>query len=330
MKKALILSGGGSRGSFQVGVWKYLKEINWYPDMICGTSVGAINAVAIGCGLTVKQLSDIWVKSGRRKIYSLKLLDFAANILLRKRLVPLMDTTPFKSMLQSSVDFGRLKKSNIEIIISAVNLHTALPEFFNQNEITIDHVMASGSMPVIFPSQMIDGVPYWDGGIMANIPLLPALARGMNEIIVVPLSPVGHVHRLPEPRSLMDAGEHLMEQSLVSSYQSTLMGYGSPGINDLVPGSSYLRKKNMYRNEALNMYRNPSLNPDDPPLNPAGQDHLQTHATPRIITIAPSKMLGIPSLLNFTPEQANSLMAQGYDNARSQLKEISRLYKKTL
>ena len=37
MKRALILSGGGARGAFQVGVWKYLREINWTPDLICGT-----------------------------------------------------------------------------------------------------------------------------------------------------------------------------------------------------------------------------------------------------------------------------------------------------
>ncbi|MBF0574025.1 MAG: patatin-like phospholipase family protein, partial [Desulfamplus sp.] len=55
MKRALILSGGGSRGSFQVGVWRYLQEKQWYPDMICGTSIGAINAVAIGSGLTTEQ-----------------------------------------------------------------------------------------------------------------------------------------------------------------------------------------------------------------------------------------------------------------------------------
>ena len=50
MKKALILSGGGARGAFQVGVWQYLREINWTPDLICGTSIGAVNAAAIGSG----------------------------------------------------------------------------------------------------------------------------------------------------------------------------------------------------------------------------------------------------------------------------------------
>lgn len=301
MKRALILSGGGARGSFQIGVWRYLQEKQWYPEMICGSSIGAINAVAIGSGLSVDQLTQLWIKSGSKNIYRLKLIKFVANALFRKQLTPLMDTTPLKSMIHSAVDFNRLKKSTTEIIISAVNLHTALPEFFNQNEITIDHLMASSAMPIIFPSHMVDGTPYWDGGIMANVPLLPALVRGMDQIIVVLLSPVGHLSTLLEPRLLMDAGEHLMEQSLISSYQSTLMGYGNPEINDLLPGSTYLRKKRANNN----LDQNPVQN-----------------QTPRIITIAPSKMLGIPSLLNFTLKQANELIADGYKNACHELKDI--------
>ncbi|MBF0242561.1 MAG: patatin-like phospholipase family protein [Desulfamplus sp.] len=277
MKRALILSGGGSRGSFQVGVWKYLQEKNWYPDLICGTSIGAINAVAIGSGLTVQEIANIWRTSGsnRDKIYKLKIFDFLANALFNRRLVPLMDTTPLKKMIQSAIDFNRLKQSKIEIVISAVNLNTALPEFFNQHEITVDHIMASSAMPIIFSPQKIGQVSYWDGGIMANTPILPALVYGADEIIVVLLSPVGHQTGLPEPKKLMEAAEHLMEQSLASSYQATIMA------------------------QFFKIY---------------------SCKTPKIITIAPSKMLGIPSLLNFTQKQANLLMADGYKNACKELK----------
>jgi NTE family protein len=76
MKKALILSGGGARGAFQVGVWKYLREINWTPDLICGTSIGAINAAAIGSGMPVKRLIDLWETHNRSEIYRLKTLHF--------------------------------------------------------------------------------------------------------------------------------------------------------------------------------------------------------------------------------------------------------------
>ncbi|MBF0376934.1 MAG: patatin-like phospholipase family protein [Desulfamplus sp.] len=313
MKRALILSGGGSRGSFQVGVWKYLQEKKWYPDMICGTSIGAINAVAIGSGLTVEEMANIWTTSvsNRKKIYKLQILNFIANALFRGRWVPLMDTTPLKNMIQSNIDFSRLKKSTTEIIISAVNLHTAIPEFFNQNEITINHIMASSAMPIIFPPHKINGIPYWDGGIMANIPLLPALSREMDEIIVVLLSPFGHDFHLPEPKKLFDAGEHLLEQSLVSSYQNTLMGQDIKSIKDQLSASSYLRRKSQIEDFTKRESDNIS-----------NVNNNKRKTTPRIITIAPLKMLGIPSLLNFTLEQANRLIAQGYNNAHQKLNNI--------
>ena len=49
-KRALILSGGGGRGAYQIGVLTYLEEMNWSPDMLVGTSIGAVNAVALGSG----------------------------------------------------------------------------------------------------------------------------------------------------------------------------------------------------------------------------------------------------------------------------------------
>ncbi|MFO7558480.1 MAG: hypothetical protein R6X10_06585 [Desulfobacterales bacterium] len=77
-------------------------------------------------------------------------------------------------------------------------------------------------MPILFPWQYVDGEPYWDGGVMANTPLFPALESGAEEIIVVMLSPVGHQLR-KEPGNLMTAGELVFEHLLLGSCQSTLM-----------------------------------------------------------------------------------------------------------
>ncbi len=67
-KKALVLSGGGARGAYQAGVVKYLEEIQWKPDIICGTSVGAINASAIGSGMDSKKLIELWLNLDKKKI----------------------------------------------------------------------------------------------------------------------------------------------------------------------------------------------------------------------------------------------------------------------
>ncbi len=82
MKRALILAGGGARGSFQAGVWKYLVQIGWKPDIICGTSIGAINAAAIGSGMDIKTLIHLWTTYNSRRMYRLNFLQFMCEILI--------------------------------------------------------------------------------------------------------------------------------------------------------------------------------------------------------------------------------------------------------
>ena len=201
MKKALILSGGGARGAFQVGVWKYLREINWTPDLICGTSIGAVNAAAIGSGMSVERLIDIWKTHNRSEIYRFKVLKVLSSALYGRPFKAVLDTAPMRAMLTRHLNLEALRRSPIEIIISAVHLATGRLHLYNQDVIEIDHLMASSAMPILFPWQPIRGELYWDGGVMANSPLFIALERKIEEIIVVLLSPVGH-RPLPPPSNL--------------------------------------------------------------------------------------------------------------------------------
>ena len=221
MKRALILSGGGARGAFQVGVWKYLQEINWTPDLICGTSIGAVNAAAIGSGMSVEQLIDNWKTHNRSEVYRIKVLPFIGSVLYGKPLKPMLDTTPLRTMLTRQLDLAALRQSPIEIIISTVHLATGRLHFYNQDVITIDHLMASSAMPILFPWQPIRGELHWDGGVMANAPLFIALEKKIEEIIVVLLSPVGH-QPLPPPMTLRAGLERLFEHFLIGSYQNTM------------------------------------------------------------------------------------------------------------
>jgi len=294
MKRALILSGGGARGAFQIGVWKYLKERNWTPDLVCGTSVGAINAVAIGAGMPLDSLFKIWTTYHRPMIYRFRMLRFLANLLLGRPLKPLMDTGPMRKMIARHLDIHALRKSRVEVIITAVNVLTARLHLFNQHEIDVDHVMASSAMPILFPWQQIDGEPYWDGGVMANSPLLPALERGVDEIIVVLLSPVGNVPAA-FPGSLTNAMELVFEHFLIGSCQTALAGRGWPAAGS--PGGY-------------------------PSLAHGVSTGERDVYSPIIKTVSPSRMLGFRSLLNFSIRQARWLIDEGYRNARSQLGDI--------
>jgi len=295
MKRALILSGGGARGAFQIGVWKYLKERNWTPDLVCGTSVGAINAVAIGAGMPLDRLFEIWTSYHRPMIYRFRMLKFLANLFFGRPLKPVMDTGPLRKMVSRHLDIDALRKSRIDVIITAVNLLTARLHFFNQQVIDIDHVMASSAVPILFPWQYLDGEPYWDGGVMANSPLLPALESGADEIVVVLLSPVGNVVSQAFPGSLTTAMELVLEHFLIGSCQTALASRGWPA--------------------AVNTAVYPSL-VHGTETGTGGLD------SPSIKTVAPSRMLGFRSLLNFSTRQARWLIDEGYRNARSQLGDI--------
>ena len=292
MKRALIFAGGGSRGAFQIGVWKYLTEKNWVPDIICGTSVGAINAVGIGSGLDISTLIRLWTTFNRRKMYKLNLIPFLSYFLFGRGLKPLLDTQLMQSMVSDHIDFNHLKNSKTKVVISTVNVLTAKPCFFDNSEIQLEHVLASGAMPILFPWQNINGVPHWDGGTMVNIPLQPALDFGADEIIIAMLSPIGHTpHAFPG--NVRTALEHVFEQFLSSSYQSVLIS---------------------------NKYEDKPLPPFQIEYTKKIKHSVSHKKQPDVITLAPLKMLGFKSLLNFSLSQAKSLIDQGYKTASRQLK----------
>ena len=105
MKKALILSGGGARGAFQVGVMKFLKEIAWEPDFICGTSVGAINAVAYGSGMSIQHMIRLWQAYRRKRMFRITLPLLIRSLKSRTQFAPLSDTRPLKRLPKPSGRF---------------------------------------------------------------------------------------------------------------------------------------------------------------------------------------------------------------------------------
>jgi NTE family protein len=292
MKRALILSGGGARGAFQVGVMKYLNEINWKPDLICGTSVGAINAVAYGTGMSNDQLTTLWRTYHRKKMYRVTLPIIIRSLRSRKHFSPLSDTRPLKGLLAEHLKIENLRNSTAEILISALNMNTGQIKFFNQHVVEIDHLMAASAIPGLFSWHYIDNEPYWDAGLMVNTPITPALEKGAKEIIVVLLSPVG-AFKQQIPRTPLQVAELVFEHFLIGSYTNSL------------PNSTW------------------QVNPDaafhETPLPASPQLQLSGNGT-RIINVAPTRMLGFKSLLNFSRRQADTLIEEGYNNARMQLK----------
>ncbi len=287
--RAIIFSGGGGRGAYHVGVWKFLTEHNWKPDLICGSSAGAVITAAIGSGFTPEKLINTLNDLEKHGVYQLSWWKQIQHVLFGKGFAPIMDISAFQKLLESICDVDSIRKSEIEIIITAVNIRHAELKFFTNNTITPTHVLASCSIPVLFPWQYIDGEAYWDGAVMMNTPVLPAIQRKVEEIIVVFLSPMGLVP-CELPSSRREAFELSIEQEKIASYASLL--------------------------SSVNEYKNPKSGFIHNIFKPLSTDNM------KIRTVAPRRMLGLSSILNFSSKQAKSLVEEGYKDASEQLNDL--------
>jgi predicted acylesterase/phospholipase RssA len=200
LQTVLILQGGGALGAFECGVVKALEERNIHPDLIAGVSIGAINAAIIASNprRATEPLEAFWRELSldtpdlpdenlRRSLSSLQSLMFGSPHFFRPRwFEPIRtpaelptqwksfyDLSPLKTTLTKYVAFDKLKDSPVRLVLSAVDVETGQLAIFDSyvDDITPDHILASGSLPPGFPWTTIQGKHYWDGGLVSNSPL---------------------------------------------------------------------------------------------------------------------------------------------------------------
>jgi NADPH-dependent 2,4-dienoyl-CoA reductase/sulfur reductase-like enzyme/predicted acylesterase/phospholipase RssA len=217
---ALILQGGGALGAFECGVAHALEDAGIAPDIVAGVSIGAFNGVIIAANPrhAGAALDDFWKRLSldlppltdtlldertRRLLGSWQSLTCGVPAFFRPRWpglpfaaawTSLYDPAPVKDLLLRYVDFGALKSSPVRLLVSAVNVETAQLEIFDSyvDDLTPDHILASGSLPPGFPWTTINGRHYWDGGIISNSPLELLLERAgtaRKRIFIVDLFP---------------------------------------------------------------------------------------------------------------------------------------------
>ena len=196
----LVLQGGGAMGAFECGVVKALEEAGIFPDIVAGVSIGAFNGAIVasnpGCATAALEafwdelsvtVPDLWRSPFDNAVTSWQTLGFGLPQFFKPRwLQPpwsqesfpsqwtsFYDTSPVKTLLARYVDFAKLKSSPVRLLVSAVNVETAELEVFDSfyQDLTVDHIVASGSLPPGFPWTTIEGHHYWDGGIISNSPL---------------------------------------------------------------------------------------------------------------------------------------------------------------
>lgn len=227
----VILQGGGALGAFECGVMRALEEVAVYPDIVAGVSIGAFNGAIIAANPrhAAGPLAGFWKDISvvapdvpdermRRLLSSWQSLLFGVPAFFRPRWATpqlaaasaaswtsFYDPSPVKELLSKYVDFNSLKSSPVRLLISAVNVETGALEVFDSyvDELTPDHILASGSLPPGLPWTTIGGKHYWDGGILSNSPLEQVVERSGaagKRIFIVDLFP----SKKPLPANLME------------------------------------------------------------------------------------------------------------------------------
>ena len=233
------LQGGGAHGAFSWGVLDRMLEETWLTiEAISGTSAGAMNAAVLADGYAAGgaegarvALDAFWRRVSRAALLSpfrrgpldillgrwtldsspvYLALDLAARLFSPYDLNP-GGANPLGDVLAESVDFARLAKAPIKLLITATNVRTGRGRVFRNAEITPDVLLASACLPTMFQAVEIDGEAYWDGGYAGNPTITPLVHECVSDdTILVQINPV---ERQGTPRSARDIINRVNEVS---------------------------------------------------------------------------------------------------------------------
>lgn len=223
----LVLTGGGARAAYQIGVLRAIAEMlppharSPFP-VICGTSAGAINAAGLAMGAThfatgVKRLEAVWSNLHTAHIYRSDLagvlsnaLRFTGSVISRRmagKPVSLLDNAPLRQLLACHLPFRGIRRSIHAGALHAlgitawgyaseqsVTFYQANPDVIPwkraqrvgvPSRIGIQHLIASASIPIIFPAVRVNREYFGDGSMRQFAPLSPALHLGADRLLVI-------------------------------------------------------------------------------------------------------------------------------------------------
>jgi NTE family protein len=254
-KYCLVLSGGGAKGVYHIGVWRALRELGIEIEAVVGNSIGAIIAAFvaqdahealedIGSLIGLDYILDVpeeLMENGELKITPSKwdaFLKFYRKVVSKKGL----DTSPLRALLASNIDEAEIRSRGLDFGLVTYNLSDLKPRevFVEEMEAgeLISYVMASSAVPG-FESPEISGKKYIDGGVFDNIPFAMARSRGYTNLIIVDISGAG-INRKPDivgtrtvyiknsinMGGLLDFDREFMDDYTLLGYLDTLKVFG--------------------------------------------------------------------------------------------------------
>lgn len=254
-KYALVLGGGGAKGSYQIGVWKALKSLNIKLDAVIGTSVGALNGAMIAMN-DYQQALDIWQSMELKNIISIpeSFVEENINLLKKDNITEIKnlynsfiskggaDTTPLKNAINNFLSEEKIRKRNIDLGLVTYDISNFKPiELFLENIPNgklATYLLGSATLPG-FQITQISGKKLVDGGLYDNIPYNLTRKRGYKRIIVVDISGPGvnrkinyhgtdtiYIKNSSDTGSILGFTEKQLENNIQMGYNDTMKIFG--------------------------------------------------------------------------------------------------------
>lgn len=243
----LALEGGGAKGAYEIGAYRALTELGYRFDVICGVSIGAINAALLAQG-DCDRAAEFWETMSNDDLFSEKDKGFLEVINRQVNLNTLsalkeniktalenggIDTSRIRAFLEQNIDPERLLASPVDYGMIAVAFPELQPLIAYKKDMTpetvIDHVLASATFPG-FQQTAIGDKKYLDGGLFDACPYNELLDYGCDEVIAIRLNGFGIIHPLRDKEKIRQIFPSeplgpIMRFDPVTSRRNIQMGY---------------------------------------------------------------------------------------------------------
>jgi NTE family protein len=190
---AFVLGGGGVLGAYEVGMLRALCEVGISPDLVIGTSVGAVNGALIAAGFSpdaVTHLANLWATIDEEDVFGGSMFT-QLSTLVRSR-THLHPNTSLRRLLEEHLPVTRIEDLEVPFQCVAASIERAAAHWFTDGPI-VDAVLASAAVPGLLPPVEIDGEHYLDGGLVHSSPIGRAVSLGARTVYVM------QVGRVEEP-----------------------------------------------------------------------------------------------------------------------------------
>jgi NTE family protein len=198
MTTAFVLSGGASLGAVQVGMLEALAGKRIEPDLLVGTSVGAINAAWLAGHpdpADLVRLEDLWMSLRSRQIFPVSPTAALTGLISRRN--HLVSGSGLEALISHHLPYERLEDASIPVHVVVTELLTGRERLLSDGP-AIPALLASSAIPGVYPPVEIGGELYIDGGVSANSPVSHAVELGADTVYVLP---TGYACALPRPPS---------------------------------------------------------------------------------------------------------------------------------